>query len=66
MKKEIPAYILFIIALVSYGLSYIIGGIIGDSFGVLGLICLLLSIVRFFRERANKKKENTNKDKPNQ
>jgi len=57
LKKEIPAYVLFLIALVSYGISYSIGGIIGDSFGVLGLICLLLSIVRFIREQTTKRKK---------
>jgi predicted Zn-ribbon and HTH transcriptional regulator len=55
LNKEIPAYVLFLVAVGSYGLSYLIGGIIGDSFGVFGLICLLLSVVRFFRERTNKK-----------
>ena len=66
MKKEIPAYVLFIIAVVSYGLSYLLGGIIGDSFGLLGLICLLLSIVRFIRELSNKRKAKADNNNPKQ
>lgn len=58
MKKEVPAYILFIIAIISYGLNYLLGGVIGAGFGTLGLICLLLSIIIFFREQANKRKNN--------
>ena len=58
MKKEVPAYALFLIAVMFYGLNYLIGGVIGAGFGTLGLICLVLSIIRFFRERANKRKNN--------
>ena len=57
MNKTLSALTLFIAALVSYGLSYLIGGIIGATFGVIGLICLLLSIVRFITEMVNKRKK---------
>ncbi|MDD2890852.1 MAG: hypothetical protein PHE49_09495 [bacterium] len=58
MKKEIPSWVLFLIAVVCYVLAYFIGDIIGSAFGVLGLICLVLSIVRFLRELKNRKNKN--------
>ena len=69
MKKRVLSYVLFIIAIVLYGLSYLFGGIIGSELSTLALICFLIcsvfTIVGFFRERANKK-SNANNNKPNQ
>jgi hypothetical protein len=56
IKKEVKAKHLLLVALISYGLAYLIGGIIGDSLGVLGLICLLLGIVNLIKELSNKKR----------
>jgi hypothetical protein len=57
MNKTLSALTLFIVAVVSYGLSYLIGGVIGEAFGLVGLICLVLSVIRFISEMVNKKKQ---------
>ncbi len=50
MKKAMPWWGMIIISAVAYGLQYLIGGIIGDFCGVLGLIFLALGIVRLFQK----------------
>lgn len=55
IKNELSAKVILIIAVVSYILKFLIGGIIGDSFALLGLICLIFGLIKLYREnRANK------------
>ncbi len=54
-KKELSAKVILIVAIVSYSLKFLIGGIIGDSFALLGFICLILGIMRWSREMRAKK-----------
>jgi hypothetical protein len=55
MNKEAPWWVLLILAAVAYLVSYLIGGVIGDFLGVLGLIFLALGIIRTFRKASKKK-----------
>lgn len=63
-KKAVPSYVLFIIAAVSYGLSYFLGGVIGEGLSLLGLVCLLMAIIGLFRELKDKKKNKANDNNP--
>lgn len=53
MKKETPWWALLILAAIAYLLSYLIGGYIGTTLNVFGLVFLVFGIVRIF----SKKKE---------
>lgn len=54
-KNELSAKVILIVALISYILKFLIGGIIGDSFALLGLICLIFGLMKLSREnKANK------------
>ena len=50
MKKNLSWKILIGVAIVAYALSYLLGGVIGNALGLLGLICLLLGIVGIFQK----------------
>ncbi len=55
VKKELSAKTILIVAVVAYALKFLIGGIIGDSFALLGFICLIFGILRLSREMHAKK-----------
>jgi formate hydrogenlyase subunit 3/multisubunit Na+/H+ antiporter MnhD subunit len=52
MKKILSAITLFIIAVVAYGISFILGedSVIGQAAGTLGLLMLLFAIIAAVRE----------------
>lgn len=55
MKNKISWKFLLIGAVIGYFLQYVIGGIIGNFFGVLAIIFLVLGIVDFFASRGKPK-----------
>lgn len=57
LNIKISGPILVLIAMVSFLLHVLIGGVIGDGLSVLGLICLLLGIVNCIQELINKHKK---------
>lgn len=55
IKKPISASALFLFFLVSLGISKLIGGIIGDTFGLLSAILLVLWIAKLLSNLRPKK-----------
>lgn len=55
MQNVLSSKTLFIIWIISWGASFIVGGIISDAFRTLGTIVLIFSIIAFFREKKDKK-----------
>ena len=55
--KALRAKYLFIIAVVSYALAFVLSTstLLGSGFALLGLVTLLFSIIAFFRERKARK-----------
>ncbi|MCK9329997.1 MAG: hypothetical protein M0Q94_09010 [Candidatus Cloacimonetes bacterium] len=62
MKKnnELSAKTLLIIAVITFILRFLIGGIIGSSFGLVSFICLIFGLMRLYRERKQKEKTKPN------
>jgi len=57
-KKALKAWVLFVVAVVAYGLSWVLGSesIIGSGVRLIGFLTLIFAIVAFVRERRAKKK----------
>ena len=55
LKQVLSSKLLLIIWIISWGISFIIEGIISEAFRTLGTIVLLMAIVSFFRERKSKR-----------
>ena len=57
MKNNLSWQVLIGVAVVAYVLKYLLGGVIGDAFAILGLVSLLLGIVALFKKPKNQEKE---------
>lgn len=57
MNKTISGWVLLAIAVVCYVIAYFLDGVVGQGIGVIGLICLALSIVRGITSLVNKRKQ---------
>jgi len=57
MKKSIKSKYLLLPGLILLILKYIIGGVIGDALGLIGLIVFIMGIIAWFRERKEKKRK---------
>jgi hypothetical protein len=55
--NELPTHILFIVYLVSNIFSRLIDGLVGDGIGLFSLICLLLTITKFVKDKLSKKEK---------
>jgi type IV secretory pathway VirB2 component (pilin) len=51
MKKSLPAKYVLLVAVIAQGLRFLIGGLIGDAFGLLSLVCFVLGIVGLFTKK---------------
>jgi cobalamin synthase len=51
MNKSLSWKALLLIAVIAEILRQVLGGIIGDFIGLLGLICFLMAIVAFLRNK---------------
>jgi membrane-bound ClpP family serine protease len=51
MKKQLSAITILLVAVISYGLKFFIGGVLGSVFGILGTICLLIGLVNLFQKK---------------
>lgn len=63
MKKSLSWRPLLIISVVSYILSFIIGGIIGDALRLLGFLMLIFTVIAGIRVMVNKKSNKTTTNK---
>lgn len=57
MKKTLSAKILLLITVISYLLSFLIIGIIGDTLKFLAAILVVMTIIAFVREKNGPKSE---------
>lgn len=56
MKKELSWSVLLLLGLIAFGISKLIGGVIGDGIGLLADILLLLGVVNGLGTAFKKKK----------